>query len=421
MLFSSGTMAFQYYAQMWLLYSLTESVLLLGALGVVRGLSSLLFGLYGGALADRMDRRKLLLATIVVSLSVNAAIGFGAVAGVIQLWQVFALIFIGSATASVGGPIRQALIPELIPPEDIPNAVALTTAARMGAFALAPITAGIVIDAVGPGAAYALSPLGNVISFVALFALRYRGQSTAARREPVGRSIVEGLTYVRRQRVILWIVVATFVSSALGFSLYTSLIVKWAGEVLNMEPGQYGRLATMWGIGTLGASYLLAFLVDIPQRGRIFVFGSIAFAASFAVFGLTRSLPLAGAAYLVNGAAWTSANIASTAIVQSVVHNEVRGRVMSIFMINSAVAQMSGIVLGAIAGVVGMAVLLPGVTILCTAVLVVLWAAVPTLRQLDRRLAVPGAAPPGTAAAGTDSPVASAVPHATQPRDATPE
>lgn len=391
MLVASGTMAFQYYAQMWLIYSLTRSALLLGILGATRGAAMLLFGLYGGALADRMDRRTLLLLTESVALAVNATLGGMAISGAIELWQAFGLIFVGAATMSVDAPIRQALIPELVPQQHIPNAVALTTAARMGTFALTPVLAGSVIDALGPGGAYAASTFGNVVVIVALLALNYRGRSTEARRESVLRNIRDGVAYARRDRTVLWIIVVMFTIGALGMAIYTSLIAKWAKEVLGLEPGQYGALASVWGIGTLVVSYTLAFVGSIPHKGKIFLLGSIGFGLSFVLFGFARWLPLAGFAYLVNGAAWTGANIASTAIVQSTVPNEVRGRVMSLYMINQSVSQMNGVSLGAIANVVGMEVLVPGTTILCTGAVTFLALSVPTLRQLDRRLAVPTA------------------------------
>lgn len=392
MLFASGTIAFQYYAQMWLIYSLTGSALLLGILGAIRGLAMLLFGLYGGALADRMDRRLLLLGTESVALVLNALLGLLAISGAIELWQAFALIFLGAATTSVDAPIRHALIPELVPRGDIPNAVALTTAAQMGSFAFTPVLAGFVIDAVGPGGAYLLSTLGNLGVVVALLALRYRGRAASARAEPVLRSIRAGLAYARRDRAIVWILAVSFTTAAFGMSIYQGLIVKWAREVLGLEPGAYGLLAATWGIGTLGASYGLAFMGEIRQKGRIFLYGSIAFGLSFALFGLTRSLAVAGLAYVINGAAWTGASVTATAIVQSVVPNEVRGRVMSLFMINGAVAQLNAVTLGAVADGVGIELLLPGATLLCSGILVVLALSVPTLRRLDVRLA--GAAAP---------------------------
>jgi MFS family permease len=384
MLFASCTMAFQYYAQMWLIYSLTKSALVLGILGAVRGLAMLLFGLYGGALADRLDRRALLILTQSVALVGNAAIGLLAIYDLIDLWQAFALIFLGSATGSIDAPVRQALIPELVPPQHIPNAVALTTAAQMGSFAITPLLAGLVIDALGPGGAYLLSTSGNVGVVIALLALRYRGRSTAARRESVLQNIRQGLVYSRGNPVVLWIIAMAFTTSAFGMALYQGLIAKWASEVLGLQPGAYGALASVWGVGTLAVSFTLSYLGQIRHQGKILVFGSIAFGLSFVLFGLARSIPLAALAYLINGAAWTGASISSTAIIQSVVPNEVRGRVMSLFMINMAAAQMNGLVLGAIAERAGLEPLLLGATILCSIVVIALAAAVPTLRRLDR-------------------------------------
>lgn len=394
MLFASGTMAFQYYAQMWLVYSLTGSALLLGVLGATRGTAMLLFGLYGGALADRLDRRALLMVTQSVSLVMSLTLGLMAINGLVELWLAFTLIFIIAATSSIDGPVRQALIPELVPKEHIPNAVALTTAAQMGTFALSPVLAGSVIDALGPGGAYAVSTFGNVAVIVALILLHYRGQPREARSQSVMHNIRDGLTYARQNRTVLWIVALMFATGAFGMAIFSSgLIVKWAREVLDLTPGEYGRLATIWGIGTLTVSYSLAFMGNIPHKGKIFIFGAILFGLSFILFGFARWLPLAGFAYLVNGAAWTGTNISSTAIVQSTVPNEVRGRVMSLYMLNQAVSQMNGVSLGAIADRVGMEVLLPGTTILCTSLIILLALFVPTLRQLDKRSMAPAPVP----------------------------
>jgi MFS family permease len=386
MLFASGTMAFQYYAQMWLIYSLSSSALLLGVLGATRGAATLLFGLYGGALADRMDRRLLLMVTEAVALVVNATLGLLAITGVIELWQALTLVFIGSATASIDAPVRQAIIPELVPSRHIPNAVALTTAARMGTFAFAPVLAGAVIQAIGPGGAYAASPFGNAAVIAALLALRYRGHPMEARQQSVLRNIRDGLVYTRENRMVLWIIVMMFAMGALGMSIYQGLIVKWASEVLHLDPGQYGVLAWFWGLGTLAVAYTLSFMTDVPRRGRLLIFASIVFGLSFSVFGLTRWLPLAALAYLVNGAAWTATSITAAALIQRSVTNEMRGRVMSLYMVNSAGAQLNGMVLGALAGVVGIEVLLPGATIACTLLLILLALAVPTLRRLDRHV-----------------------------------
>lgn len=398
MLLASGTTAFQYYAQIWLVYSLTESALVLGVLGATRGVAMLTFGLYGGALADRMDRRRLLMITSIATMLVNATLGTMAVTGTIVLWQVFVLIFIAAATQSIDAPVRQALIPELVPREHISNAVALTMAAQMGTFALTPALAGFVIDALGPGGAYAVSVGGNVIVIATLALLHYRGAATEARRTSVVSNIRHGVRYVRGDGLVLRIILIMLTMGAFGSAIFNGLIAKWASEILDLRPGQYGVIASMWGLGTLIISYALASTNLLDHRGRIFIISSIGFGLSFVAFGFARWLPLVGFAYLLNGMAMAGSNVSSISIVQSIVPNDVRGRVMSLYGLNQSVAQLNGITLGAVAQVMGMAFLLPATTIVCTVVVVALVLTSPGLRRIDAEpVAAEPAAPPEAA------------------------
>jgi len=391
MALASGTMAFQYYAQIWLIYSLTGSALLLGVLGAARGGGMLLAAVYGGAIADRMDRRRLLMVIEGSSLVLTVLLAVLAITDQVVLWQAFLLIFLASGVQSVEIPARQALIPELVDREDIPNAVALTTAARMGSFAFFPVIAGFVIDAIEPGGAYAVSTIGNVIGIAVLLALRYRGQPGSASHESMIRSVRNALDYARRDPAISSIIAVMFVMGAFGFAIYTSLIGKWASEELLLSPGEYGVLAAFWGIGTLVAAWAMAFADNVTNRGTAFVVGAVAFGASLLLFSLTRSLPVAGFAYLVNGAAWTVAGISGTAMVQIIVPNEMRGRVMSLFALHLAFAQMNGATLGAVADIAGLTALMIGSTSICTAAIVVMVLTIPNLRRLDRRVAAAAA------------------------------
>jgi MFS family permease len=384
MVFASGTIAFQYYAQIWLIYSLTGSALLLGVLGAARGTGMLLAATWGGVLADRMDRRTLLVLIEASTLVLSATLALLAISHLIELWLAFLLIFLASAVQSIEIPVRHALIPDLVHREDIPNAVALTTAAQMGSFAFFPVAAGFIIDAIEPGGAYAVSTLGNVIGIGVLVALRYRGRPSEGRQESMLRSVRDGLAYARRDPRISSIMLVMFVMGGLGFAIYTSLIGKWASEELALTPGQYGILACVWGVGTLIVAYSLAFTGDFAHKGKAFMIGAIAFGPSLVLFSLTRSLPVAGFAYLINGAAWTAAGISAASIVQLIVPNEVRGRVMSLFSLHFAFSQINGATLGAVAAAVGLEALMVGTTILCTIVVLVLMLAVPDLRRLAR-------------------------------------
>lgn len=389
MLFASGTMAFQYYAQIWLVFSLTDSALVLGVLGATRGVAMLIFGLYGGALADRMDRRRLLMCTGAVTLLVNLTLGVLAVTGVIALWQALVLIFIGAATAAVDTAVRQALIPDLVSREDIPNAAALTTAAQMGTFALTPALAGFVIDALGPGGAYALSVIGNAGVIAALALLRYRGRSTGARRQSALRDIREGARYLRSNRTALRVILIMLTMGALGSAIFNGLIAKWASEVLHVTPGRYGLIASMWGTGALTMSYWLASTGALKHKGRIFAITSAGFGLTFTAFGLARWLPLVGLTYLANGMMMAGSNVTSAAILQSTVPNEVRGRVMSLYGLNQSAAQLNGITLGAATQILGIELLVPAATTLCTIIVAGLLLTARGLWRLDTLPTVP--------------------------------
>lgn len=387
MLLASGTLAFQYYAQIWLVFSLTDSAFILGLLGATRGVAMVVFGVYGGALADRIDRRTLLIGTSSVAMVVNIALAATAVAGVIDLWLALVLIFIAAATASIDAPVRQALIPDLVPAEHVPNAVALTMAAQMGTFALTPALAGFVIDALGPGGAYAVSVGGNVIVIVALMLLHYRGVPGGSRGRSMLSNVIEGVRYVRSDPTVLRIILMMLTMGAFGVAIFNGLIAKWATDILDLRPGQYGLLASTWGVGSLIASYLLASTNLLNHKGRIFVISSVVFGMSLMLFGFTRSLPIAALAYVLNGMAMASAGISSIAIVQAIVPNEVRGRVMSLYGLNQSAAQLNGITLGAVAQVMGMAFLLPATAAVCTAIVAGLVLTSSSLRRVDTTLA----------------------------------
>lgn len=372
MLCASGTMAFQYYAQIWLIYSLTDSALVLGVLGATRGVAMLVFGVYGGVLADRFDRRRLLIGAGVAMLLINLALGLLGVSGMITLWQALLLIFLGSAVASIDMPVRQALIPELVAADDIPNAVALSTAAQMGTFALTPALAGWVIDALGPGGAYLVSVAGNLGVIVALILLRYRGRAGERQRRSAPAEIREGLRYVRGDRTVLRVILVMLTMGALGNAIFNGLIAKWASDVLHLQPGRYGLIASMWGGGALVGSYWLAATGALARKERIFAISAVGFGLSFTAFGLARSLPLAGLAYMVNGIAMAGANVSSAAIVQSAVPNAVRGRVMSIYGLNQSAAQLNSITLGLVAQVAGIERLVPASTALCAAIVLLM-------------------------------------------------
>jgi MFS family permease len=218
-----------------------------------------------------------------------------------------------------------------------------------------------------------------------LLRLKYRGKPV---REATTRSSLltdarYGMAYAARQPMVLWPLVMVAVVGALGMPLITSLAALWMKNVLFVGATTYTVVAWIWGMGSLGASVYLASRRDIAWKGKIFIVSSIMFGASLILFGFTRSVPLAAASWFVNGICSSANNITSLAIIQGVIPNEVRGRVMGLLTLSRSLSMMAAAPLGVVAQLTSMAVMVPSMAVLCTVIVTGMAVLIPTLRRLD--------------------------------------
>ena len=388
-------MMFQFYAQGWFIVSITSSAALLGLLGLSRGTGMLIFSLYGGALADRMERRTLLMVTQTSALLIYALLSVLIISGHINLWLAFALIFLSAAVESMDAPARQALIPLLVPREHVPNAVALFIAAQVSAYAFLPPMAGLAIETIGPGGAFALSLIGHVVVILALLTLKVRAKPERS-NVSVLRSVGHGISYAAGRPRVLWVLLLGLFVGTLGTPVITTLAPYWMKHELGLGAGGWTLMGWIWGLGTVASTVFLSTRDTSRYLGRAIIGAAFGFAATLIVFGLTRSLPLAAIAWCINGTFFSANMIVSTSLLQMVVDNEYLGRVMSIRGISGAFNQLAAAPLGALADGVGIGVMVPSVATLL-ATLVVLPA---VLNQTVRTLFVDGVQPlPATVAA----------------------
>ncbi|MBI4300791.1 MAG: MFS transporter, partial [Chloroflexi bacterium] len=177
---SSLVMPMQWLVQSWLILQLTHSAFDLGLLGLARGLPMLIFGLWGGVLADRMDRRQLLIITQGTAMALVVLLASLIMAGLVQVWQVFLITFLTGAVQAFDQPTRTALVPDLVPREDLANAVALAAVARQVGTALGPAGGGFLIEAMGMGASYLLLAVGNAVIVLVLLLMKLPARSIGA-------------------------------------------------------------------------------------------------------------------------------------------------------------------------------------------------------------------------------------------------
>ena len=382
MFFSSATMMFQFYAQGWFIISLTDSASLLGLLGVSRGVGMLAFSLYGGALADRMDRRVMLMVTQASAMTVYGVLTVLVAFDAANLWVAFALISISASIESMDAPARQALLPELVPREHIANAVALFTAASISSYAFLPPMAGIAIETIGVAGAFGISLIGHAVVIGALLIMRARPYPPQHRQNLL-RAVGDGLSYAAARPRVGWLLVLSLLTGTLGFPIISTLAPLWMTEVLGLGAVGWTFMGWCWGIGAVGATVYLSTRGHSRGLGWTVIASAAAFGASLVLFGFTASIPVAAVFWCLNGAAYTTNMISSTSLLQVMVESVYVGRVMSLRMVSSAFNQLAAWPLGAFADGVGIEIMVRSVATLLTALVLAAPIASRTARSLD--------------------------------------
>ncbi len=326
-------------------------ILLAGVLAAVRGTGMLLFALFGGVFADRIDRRRLLILAQMLAFSANGCIALlmltNPFARDLNVVLIFAAAFLASGALAVDSPTRQAMIPQLVGQEDMANAIALDIVAIQLAFPLSLPIAGVLIDHLGFGSAYAMSLLGHCTVIAALLSLHYRGV-VAERASNVLADLQEGFRYAWVHRTVFWIILLIFSLTAIGMPGVAQLGPIWMTTVLKLTPTQFGFMASTWGIGAMIGSVTLAHFGHFERKGLLLVVSTVAFALFVLVFGYSRSVPVTAAANLGLGASLSFANVSAVSLTQRLVPNAIQGRVMSLFMMNQGISQLSAGPIGAL-------------------------------------------------------------------------
>ncbi len=384
MFFSSATMMFQFYAQGWFIVSLTDSAAVLGLLGVVRGLAMLIFSLYGGALADRVDRRTLLMVTQSTALVLFAILAVLVSLDRISLWPALGLIFLVASVESMDQPTRQALLPHLVPRRHIANAVSLFTAAQISAYAFLPPFAGIAIETIGVGGAFGVSLLGHAAVIFALFLMRTTAKPHGVERESLPAAVAGGIRYAAARSNVRWILTYGFLVGALGFPIISTLAPYWMKNELGLDASSWTLMGWVWGLGTLAATVFLSTRKEFGHLNRTVLIGTTGFGLTLIVFGLTRNIAIAALAWGLNGTFFTANMIASASLIQLVVHNAYMGRVTSLRTLSSSINQMSAAPLGALGDAIGMSKMVPAVAGLLVVLVGGPWLFSRSARELDR-------------------------------------
>ncbi len=323
MLSTLGTQV-QRVAIIWHVFRITGDPLQLGLLGLVRFLPILLFGLWGGVVADQRDRRRTLLVTQIALLTASTFLAVATTRDVFVLPTIYALTFASAAVTAIAGPTRQALIPALVPRSDLTGPVTLNIISSQVATVTGPLVAGLVIARFGVAVAYGLDAVSFLAVIAAVLAMGARPTVAPAVAGGIAAAL-DGLRFLRRAPVLLGVMTVDFLATFFGAS--TALLPVFAADVLGLDAQGLGLLYAAPAAGALVGSLLLGTLRP-PSRPGAGVLGAVVIYGLASVgFGLSRTASAAVAALAVSGAADAASMAWRHALRSLATPDEYRGRV----------------------------------------------------------------------------------------------
>jgi len=316
-------------AQGWLLFDLTASPFYLGLFSSLRMVMLLSFFLLGGIMSDRIDRRKVMLGIQWISALTALGLAVLVTTKTIQVWHIFVFGAITSTSWAFEQPVRQALLPQLVPRDDLVNALALNAVTWNGAGLLGPSLVGLSVAHIGiDGCFYA-----NVISYLAVIGALLRMHVPNSIRSPsagVLQSLRDAFGYVRGERIIMTFLIVSAIFNIFGRS-YLTLLPVVAKEVLGVGASGFGFISAGPGLGTIFGSLSLASLGRVEARRGILIAILLAFCASLFAFALSRDARIAFGFLVVVGALSTVFETLLNTSIQLRVVESFRGRVSGFY------------------------------------------------------------------------------------------
>ncbi|MCB5204623.1 MFS transporter [Neorhizobium sp. T786] len=336
----------------WLVVSTTGSAFHLALVNLCRGLPILLFVLVGGAMADRLPRRRLMMLTQSAAMALATFLAVMVIWGGAPIWAILLVATGRGIFTAFNMPVRHSLISELVPKSDLPNAIALHSMTVNLTKIIGPALAGLIIGTLGTGVCFALNAVSFIVVIRSLQAMRFPPDPPRAPSQSLGRSILEGITYVRGERTVLLLVMIALVPTFFG-QPYLSILTLFAHDVFRIGPEGLGILMAFAAGGSVLGALLLASFPALAASGWWMTVFLIGFGAVLLAFAASPYLMLAPLLLFAAGAFQIAYNATNNTILQMRVPNDVRGRVISILMLNRGLVQLGTAATAGVAGMIG--------------------------------------------------------------------
>ena len=340
-------------AQSWLVYRLTGSVALLGLIGFAGQFPIFLLTAFGGAVADRYNRRAILIATQASAMATATVLSLLTLSGLIEVWHLFALAIVSGVINAFDIPARQSFVMDMVGRDELLNAVALNSSVFNGARIIGPAIAGILVAAVGEGWCFFVNTVSYVAALAGLFAMQIAPKIVAPKKGSAIEKIKEGFVFVARTKPIRSLMFLLGLVSLMGMP-YAVLMPIFADEILQGGVRGLGILMGASGLGALAAALTLAAKKNLKGLGRWVAISSGVFGVFLILFSLSQTFWLSALLLVPIGFSMMLQMASSNTLVQAMVPDELRGRVMAVYsMMFMGMAPIGALLAGSVANYLG--------------------------------------------------------------------
>lgn len=363
----------------WHVFELSRSAFYLGLIGLVQFVPAFSLLLVGGAVADRYERRRIVMMAQLVPLLAALWVAYLTVQQTADLGSLYAAVFAIAAAGAFDNPARASLLPNLVPPEDFPRAVTVASTVQALAFATGPALSGMIIASAGLAAAYTGVVVLLAVAIGALALVR-PSWPQGATGTVQWAAMVQGIRYVASRPVLWGCMLLDMLAVIFGGA--AALLPVYANEILQVGPRGYGILSASLEAGALLTSLALMLLPPIERAGKALLIAVAVFGAATIVFGISRYFPLSVIAYMISGMADQVSVVMRSTIVQLNTPDHLRGRVSAVnFMFINASNQLGAVESGFVAALTSPTFSVVSGGVGCLLVVAIIALRVPELRR----------------------------------------
>ncbi|MFC1885670.1 MFS transporter [Thermodesulfobacteriota bacterium] len=343
------------FGQYWLVHDLTGSPLYLGYVGAANAIPAILLNLLGGAIADKADRRYLIVVTETLSASLVLLLGILTLTGAVRFWHVLVIAVFAGAINAFNQPARMALYPSLIDRKALLSAVALSSAVWQASRIIAPAIAGVIIAFLGTAAAFFFACAGMLTFSFVVFRLKVP-KNDNQKTPKHGSDILDGLKFIKENSIFSFLIAMTFFNSFFGMAYIPQMPV-FSRDILDVGASGQGLMLSVSGIGALIATFFLSSAENFRRKGLVLIGGAVLTGLSVAAFALSAqfigSFVLACICMFSIGVCTSIYMILIINSLQTMVPDNMRGRVMGFYGMTWNIMPLGGMYAGALAGLIG--------------------------------------------------------------------